>query len=80
VADVKDGLDFVEGGIGLLADMGGEFGRIKFAPATPSSLGDEGISPGGSKVAVDGAFPQRKALGGLGARAAPLNKPHHSFA
>jgi hypothetical protein len=80
VADVKDGLDFVEGGVGLLADMGGEFGRVKFAPATPSSLGGEGVSPGGGKVAVDGAFPHREALGGLGARAAALDEPHHPFA
>lgn len=77
MADAKDGLEFVEGGVGLLADLGGEFGGVKFAPVAPTGLGGERVGLYGGEVAVDGAFPQREALGGLGPRAAALNELHH---
>lgn len=80
VADVEDRLDFMQGGVGLLADLGGEFGRIQLAPSAPSGLGGQRVGLRGGQIAVNGAFPQRETLGGLGPRAALLDKFHHPFA
>jgi hypothetical protein len=41
VADGKGGLELVKGGVGVLADMGGEFGGIQLAPAAPAGFGGQ---------------------------------------
>ncbi len=80
MADLKDGPDFMQGGVGLLFDVGGELGGIELAPATPGGLGGKGAGLGGGQIAVNGAFPQRETPGGLGPRAAALDEPHHPLA
>jgi hypothetical protein len=79
VADGEDGLEFVEGGVRVLADMGGELDGIELTPAAPSGLGGEGVGLGGGKVAIDGAFPQGEAPRGLGPRAAGVDELHDPF-
>lgn len=79
MADVEDRLDFVQGGVGLLADMGGELGGVELAPAAPTGLGGQRVGFGGGEVAVNRADAQGETPGGLGPRAPALDKPHHAF-
>ena len=65
MTDVEDRLDFLKGGVGMLANMGGEFDGVELAPAAPGGLGGEGVGLGGGEVAINGAFAQREPPGGL---------------
>jgi hypothetical protein len=69
----------MQGGVGLLADMGGEFGGVELAPAAPTGLGGQRVRLGGGEVAVNRAEAQRETLGGLGTRAPVLDKLHHAL-
>jgi len=80
VADLEDHFEFMEGGVRVLADVGGELDGIKLAPATPAGLGGEGVGLGGGEIAVAAAFAQREAAGGPRPRAAALDKLHHPLA
>ena len=80
VADAKDLLQFLERGVGLLADVRLKLGRIELAPVAPTGLGGQGVRFGCGQVAIDGAFAQPKQPGGLGPRAAPGHKLHHPLA
>jgi len=73
-------LQFLERGVGMLADVGLKLGRIEFAPAAPTGLGGQGIRFGGGQVAIDGALAQPEKPGGLGPDAARLDKLHHPLA
>jgi hypothetical protein len=77
MADAKDRLQFLQRGVGVVADMGLKLGRIQLAPVTPAGLGRQGVGFGGGQVAIDGALAQPKNPGGLSPRAAPGNKLHH---
>lgn len=80
VADVEDGLQFLEGGVGMLADMGQELGRIELAPGTPTGLGRKGAGFGGGQIAIDAALPQLKKTGGFRPRPTSSHKLHHPLA
>ena len=80
MADAKDPLQFLQRGVGMLADLGLKLGRVEFAPAAPTGLGGQGVRFGSGQVAIDGALAQPKKLGGLGPRAAPGHKLHHPLA
>jgi hypothetical protein len=80
VADAKDPLQFLQRGVGLVADVRLKFGRIELAPVAPTGLGCQGVRFGRSQVAIDGAFAQPEKPGGLGSRAAPGHKFHHPLA
>lgn len=80
MADAKDPLQFLERGVGLVADVGLKFGRIELAPAAPTGLGNQGVGFGGGQVAIYRALAQPKQPGGFGPRAARLDKLHHPLA
>jgi hypothetical protein len=80
MADAKDGLQFVQCGVRVVADVRLKLGRIKLAPVAPTGLGRQGVRLGGGQVAIDGALAQPKKTGGLGPGAARLDKFHHPLA
>ena len=80
MADAKDLLQFLERGVGLMADVRLELGRIELAPVAPTGLGGQGVLFGRGQVAIDGALAQPKNTGGLGPRAALGHKLHHPLA
>lgn len=80
MADAKDPLQFLERGVGLMADVRLKFGRIELAPVAPTGLGCQRVRFGSGKVAIDGALAQPKKPNGLGPCAAPANKLHHPLA
>ena len=77
MADAKDPLQFLQRGVGVVADVGLEFGRIQLAPMAPTGLGCQGVRFGGGQAAINRALAQPKKTGGLGPRAAPGHKLHH---
>jgi hypothetical protein len=79
MADAKDFLEFLEGGVGMFLDMPLEFLRIEFAPMTPTGFGSQRPGLHGVQVAVNGAPTQFKAPGGLGFGAARLDEFDHPF-
>jgi hypothetical protein len=57
MADVKDGLEFFEGGVGMRFDVRLKFLRIKRAPFAPAGFWGERAVFGGGQIAVDRAPP-----------------------
>jgi hypothetical protein len=80
MTDAKDRLQFLQRGVGVMADVHLKFGRIELAPVAPTGLGCQRVRFGGGQVTIDGAFAQPKQPGGLGPRAARLHKLHHPLA
>jgi hypothetical protein len=79
VADAKDFLEFLEGGVGMFFDVNLEFLRVEFAPMTPTGFGGQHPRLHGVQIAVNGAPTEIKAPGGLGFGAARLDEFHHPF-
>jgi len=77
MADAKDRLEFLEGGVGMFFDVGLKALRVKLPPMSPA--GFRGQHPGsrGRQIAVDGAPPNRKPAGGFGLAAALIDELDH---
>ena len=59
-ADVKDGLEFFERGVGMLFNVRLKFLGIERAPFAPTCFGGERAVLGGGQIAVNRAPPQVK--------------------
>ena len=79
VADAKDFLEFLEGGVGMFFDVNLEFLRVEFAPMTPTGFGSQRPRLRGVQIAVNGAPTEIKAPGGPGFGAARPDEFHHPF-
>jgi len=79
MADAKHLLEFLEGGVGMLLDVGAEFLRVELAPMTPAGFGGQRSLLGGGQIAVDGAATEVKAAGGLGFGTAGVDEFDHPF-
>ena len=79
MADVKDGGEFLERGIGMLFNVRLKFLGIQRAPLAPACLWGERARFGGGQIAINRAPPHRKAAGRLDLGAAGLKKLHHPF-
>ena len=66
MADVKDGLEFFERGIGMLFNVRLKFLGIERAPLAPAGFRGERSVFGGGQIAVNRAPPQIKPPGSLG--------------
>lgn len=66
MADAKNLLEFLEGGVGMLFDVRLEFLGVEFSPMTPAGFGGERPPLHSVQIAVNGAPTQFKAPGGLG--------------
>ena len=79
MADAKHLLEFLEGGIGMLFDLGLEFLRVEFAPVSPACFRGQRACFGGLQIPINGTPGQVKPPGGLGFGAARLDEVHHPF-
>jgi hypothetical protein len=79
MADAKDLLEFLEGGIGMFFDVGRKLFRVKLAPFSPAGFGGEGAGLDGVQIPVNRTASQLKAPGGLGFGATGLNEFYHPF-
>ena len=79
MADAKDLLEFLEGGVRMFLDVNLEFVRVKFAPMTPARFGGQRPGLPSGQIAVNGAPAETKAPGSLGFGAARLDEFHHPF-
>ena len=80
MADVKDGLEFLERGVGMLFNVGLKFLGIELAPFSPGRFRGERPRLGGGQIAVDRAPRHGKAARRLGLGTAGLNKLEDPFA
>ena len=65
MADAKNPLQFLERGVGVVADVRRKLIRIELAPVAPTGLGGQVVRFGCGQVAIDGAFAQPKQPGDL---------------
>ena len=79
MADAKHLLEFLEGGIGMLFDLGLEFLRVEFAPVSPACFRGQRACFGGLQIPINGTPGQVKPPGGLGFGTARLDEVHHPF-
>jgi len=79
MADAKDRLEFLEGGIGLFFDVGLESLRVKFPPMPPAGFRSQRLVLRRRQIAVNRAPPDRKPAGGFDFGAAVIDEFHHPF-
>ena len=79
MADAEGGLKFLEGGGGMLFDVGLEFFGVELAPMSPALFRGQRAILGGDQIPVDGTSRQIKPPGCLDLGAARLNEFHHPF-
>jgi len=79
MADPKDLLEFLEGGIGMVFNVGVQFLRIEFAPVAPAGFGGQCARLGRCQIPVNRLPAQLKAAGGFGFGAPVVNELHHPF-
>jgi hypothetical protein len=79
MAHAKHPLEFFEGGVGVLFDVGAEFLRVEFAPGSPVRFRRQHPPFGGHQIPIDGTPRQLKPPGGLGLGTTALNEFHHPF-
>ena len=77
VANTQGRGQFGQRGVGVLFDVRLQFGRIEFAPGSPTRFRSQGVRFGGGKVAIDRALAQLEAPRGFRPGAARLHKLHH---
>ena len=80
MADAKHLLEFLEGGIGMLFDLGLEFLRVELAPVSPACFRGQRAFFGGVQIPINGTPGQVKPPGGLGFGAPRLDEVHHPLA
>jgi hypothetical protein len=79
MADAEDGLEFLEGGVGMFFDVNLEFLRIELAPVSPAFFGGKRSPPGGGQITGDGAATNVKATGGFDFGIALVDEFDHPF-
>ena len=79
MADAKDGLEFPEGGVGMLFDVRLKFLGVEFAPFSPTGFRGEGAGLDGGQIPVNGTPRQVETPGRLDFGAAVLDEFHHPF-
>ena len=79
MADTKDLLDFLEGGIGMFFDMRLELLGVELAPMSPALFRGQRSSFSGEEIPINGTPSQLKPPGGLGFGATALNVFYHPF-
>jgi hypothetical protein len=79
MADLKDGGEFLERGIGMLFNVRLKFLGIERAPLAPAGFRGERPGLGGGEVAINRAPGQREVAGRFDLGAARLKKLHHPF-
>jgi hypothetical protein len=79
MADTKHLLEFLEGGIGMLFNMGAELFRVELAPGAPARFRRQRPFLGGRQIPVNRTAGQIKSPGGFNLGAAALNEFHHPF-
>ena len=79
MADAKHLLEFLEGGIGMLFDVGLEFLRVEFAPVSPARFRGQRAGFGGLQIPINRTPGQVKPPGGLDFGAARPDEFHHPF-
>ncbi len=77
MADTKDRLEFLEGGVGMSSDVRLQLVWIELAPMSPARFGCQRSFLGGHQIPIDGTAGQIKPAGGLGFGAARLDEVHH---
>ena len=73
----KNGLEFLEGGVGMLFDMGTKFLRVEFAPFAPTRFRWQGAFLGGDQIPVNRTPGEGKMPGGFHFGTTTLNEFHH---
>ena len=76
MADLKDGGEFLERGVGMRLNVRRKFLGIQRAPLAPAGFGGERPRLGGGQITIDRAPPQIKAAGRLNLGTASLKKFH----
>jgi hypothetical protein len=79
MADAKHLLEFLEGGVGVLFNMGAEFFRVEFAPGAPARLRWQRPFLGGGQIPVNRTAGQIKPPGGFDLGTTVLDEFHDSF-
>jgi hypothetical protein len=79
MADAEDGLQFLEGRVGMLFDVDLKFLRVEFPPMTPAGFGCQRSRLGGGQITIDGAATEAKAPGGFDFGSAFVDEFHHPF-
>ena len=79
MTDAKDGLEFLERGVGMFFDVGAELVRVELAPGAPAGFRRQRPFFGGDQIAINRTAGQFKPPGGLGFGTTTLNKFHHPF-
>ena len=79
MADLEDGLDFLERGVGMFFNVGRKFLGVELAPFPPACFRGERAVFGGGQIAINGTPRQSKPPDGLGFGAAALKEVHHPF-
>lgn len=79
MADAKHGLEFLEGGVGMLCDMGAEFRRVEFAPGAPTGFRRQRAFLGRDQIPVDRTPGQGKMPGGRYFGATTLDEFYDPF-
>ena len=79
MADAKDLLEFLEGGVGMFFDVRLEFLGVELAPMAPTLFRGQRAFLGGEQIPINGTPSQSEPPGGLGFGAARLDVFHHPF-
>ena len=79
MADAEHLLDFFEGGVGMLFDMGAKFLRVELAPGSPARFRRQHTLFGGHQIAINGTPGQIKTPGSLDFGTTAPNEFHHPF-
>ena len=79
MADTKDLLDFLEGGIGMFFDMRLELLGVELAPMPPARFRRQRPLFGGGQIPINGTPGQLKPPGGFDFGTPALNEFHHPF-
>ena len=77
MADTEDLLEFFEGGIGVLFNMGAELLRVELAPDAPTRFRWQGALLGSDQIPVNRTPGQSKMPGGFHFGTAALNEFDH---
>ena len=79
MADPKHLLEFLEGGVGMLFNMGVEFFGVQLAPVSPALFRGQRAFLGGGQIAVNGASTQIETARGLDFGTTRVEEFHHPF-
>ena len=75
----KNGLEFLEGGVGMFFAVRLEFMGVELAPMSPALFRGQRAFFGGAQIPIDGTSRQIKTPSGFNLGAAILNELQHPF-